>query len=174
MIKIKFNHFFFIFAILLPLAMGTLGTIIYWPAIHSHYWEVLMSPTMNIIGGYIVVFVFDWIIVAYMALPWLVVIKNDRIVFHRLFRRKLVIEYSSIKELEVMGNALSIEDNRWALGNLLFYMKNGTRIFVVAVPYYALIELKRMLKRYGVEPVVTHRKPTEKEREEIKRKVIKV
>ena len=121
---------------------------------------------------------FGWgfivVVISYSAMPWLIVIRDSKIVFHRLFRRKREIEYSSIKELEVMGNALSIEDNRWALGNLLFYMKDGTRIFVVAVPYYALIELKRMLKRYGVEPVVTHRKPTEKEREEIKRKVIKV
>ena len=174
MVKIKFNYFFSVLTIALPVGVITLAIPLFWPLIDNPYGNIILSPFWTVVGMYIFGFAFLWIIVSYSAMPWLIVIGKDKIVFHRLFRKKRVIEYSSIKELEVMGNAFSIEDNRWALGNLLFYMKDGTRIFVVAVPYYALIELKRMLKRYGVEPVVTHRKPTEKEREEIKRKVIKV
>ena len=161
MVRIKLNYFFFIWTILIPLAVGTLGMIIYWPAIHSHYWEVIMTPTMNIIGGYIVVFAFAWGIAAYIAIPWLAVIRGDRIVFHRLFRRKLMIGLNNIKSLEILSKKLPVERYKWSIGNLVFTMKNKNKHVVVGVPNYISIEIKSVLKSQEV--LEYHRKLTDEE-----------
>ncbi len=147
MVKIKFNYFFFVISVLVPLAIGTLGTIIYWPAIHSHYWEVLMSPTMNIIGGYIVVFAFSWAILAYLAIPWMAVIRNDRIVFHRLFRRKLEINLKEVKYAELHGKL----EGRRRGNHISFIMKDGERKIAMGLNYEMTKAIIEHLKNMGID-----------------------
>ncbi len=163
MLKIKFNYFFFIMAFVLPLGVGTIATLIWWPAIHSHYWEVIMSPTTNIIIGYALMFAFMWFIVSYMAMPWLVVIREDRITFHRLFRRKLEIRYEDIEKVEFLCNHMPIENYKYGLGHLLFYRKTQERIFVGGVPHGAVIEMRERLRRVGIEVDVSTRNLTKEE-----------
>ena len=173
-VKIKFNYFFFLFAIIIPLIVGTIGMLIYWPAIHSHYWTVFMTPTENIMIGYVIVFAFVWFIVSYMAMPWLVVIKKDKIVFHRLFRRKLVVEIDKIRRIEFMTKRLPVEEHRWYIGNIMFYEKDGGRIFVGDVPHSAYMVMREILNSKGVEVIETQRKITKEENEEmINKRIIK-
>ena len=148
MIKIKFNYFFFVWTVVLPLAIGTLGTIIYWPAIHSHYWEMLMSPMMNIIiGGYVVVFAFSWAIAAYLSFSCCAVIKEDIIVFHRLFRRKLEINLRDVKYAELHGKF----EGRRRGNHISFIMKDGERKIAMGLNYEMTKAIIEHLKNIGID-----------------------
>ncbi len=145
--KTKINYFFFIWTIVLPLGVGTLATLIWWPAIHSHYWEVIMSPIVNIIGGYILVFAFAWGIAAYMAFPWLAVIREDEIVFHRLFRRRLVIDLGRVKYAELHGQL----EGRRKGNHISFILRNGERWIAMGLNYEMTKAVLEHLKKKNIE-----------------------
>ncbi len=164
--KTKINYFFFIWTIVLPLGVGTLATLIWWPAIHSHYWEVIMSPTTNIVVGYVLMFALMWVVVVYMAIPWLIVIRDDKIIFHRLFRRKLVIPFRDIKKIEVLTNKVPVRNFPWSIANIIFYREN-MKLYVVGVPHYAIIGMYKVFEKQGIIFEESTRKPSKEELEEL-------
>ena len=146
--KIKFNYFFFVALFVAPL-IGALIALPYglfmastpyyfsWP--FRSFWQEFFTLVVIIIFLYSLLF-------GYIALPWLAVIRDDKIVFHRLFRKKLVIMYKDVKRLEILSKKLPIETNKNGLGNLVFTMKDENKHVVVAVPHYVSIELKKKLR----------------------------
>jgi len=141
--KIKINYFFFIIAVVLPLVITPISIVIFWPLVFNPY--QLLGPFWGIIGAYIVSFILACVAVAYPGIPWLAVIREDMITFHRFFRRKLVIMYKDVKLLEILSKKLPVETNKHSIGNLVFTMVGGNKYVVVAVPHYVSIELKKKL-----------------------------
>ncbi len=173
--KVKVNYFFFILTIVAPLT-GALLALPYglfiastpyyfsWP--FGGFWQEFFVIT-------IVMMLLFTLLIAYMAMPWLVVIKGDRFIFHRLFRRKLVVEIDKIRRIEFMTKRLPVEEHRWYIGNIMFYEKDGGRIFVGDVPHSAYMVMREILNNKGVEVIESQRKITKEENEEINKRIIK-
>ena len=162
-VKIKFSYFFFIITVVLPIGITTISIPIFWWWIDNPYGNIILSPFWTIVGMYIWAFAFCWGIVAYMALPWLAVIREDRITFHRLFRRRLVIAYKDVGRVEFLCNHMPIENYRYGLGHLLFYKKNQERIFVGGVPHSVVIEMRKEMGKYRIEMYISTRNLTKDE-----------
>ncbi len=168
MSKIKLNYFFFIFAILLPLVIAPLGILIFWPLVFNPY--QLLGVFGSIVFAYVWSFAFMWFIVSYMAMPWLVVIKGDRIVFHRLFRRKLVVDLREVKDVEALTNKVPVKENPWSAANIIFRKKDGGKVYVVGVAHYIVVEMYKVMEKVGIDKWESTRKPT---KDELKELVIK-
>ena len=145
--KIKFNWFFFLFTIGIPLFAYPLGIILFWPLIFNPY--QLLGPFWGLVVGGALGEAFLLFIVSYMAMPWLMVIKGDRIVFHRLFRRKLVVDLREVERAELHGN---IEAGNRKGYHISFIRKdNEDRIIAMGLSYGMTMVVLEYLKDKGID-----------------------
>ncbi len=147
MSRYKINYFFFIWTIVLPVAVSTVAIPIFWPWINNLYGNIILSPFWTVVGMYLWGFIFTWGIAAYMALPWLAVIRDDRIVFHRLFRRKLVIDLSKVRYAELHGQL----EGRRRGNHISFIMDNGERWIAMGLNYEMTLAVLEHLKKKNIE-----------------------
>ena len=162
--KSLFNYFFFVWVLVLPITIATISIPLFWPLIDNPYGNIILSPLWTMVGMYIFGFLFFGGIAAYMALPWLVVIKNDRVVFHRLFRRKLGINLSEVKKVEVISKKLPVKDYRWGIGSVSFKMKDGDEWLVSGIGHSIIIAIYEELKQREIDWYELNRKLTDKEK----------
>jgi len=170
--KIKFNYFFFIFLFLCPL-IGALIALPYglfiastpyyfsWP-FESFWQEFFVLVT-------IIIFLYS-LLVAYMALPWLAVIREDRITFHRLFRRRLVIPLDKVKNTEVVSKNLPVKEYLWGIGSVSFKMRDGDEWLVSGISHSIILKIYEILEKKGIKWVELNRKLTEKEKESLQKR----
>lgn len=165
--KIKFNYFFFIWAIVLPVGVITLAIPLFWPLIDNPYGNIILSPFWTIVGMYIWGFAFSWAIAAYMALPWLAGIREDGVTFHRLFRRKLEVNLQEVKEVEIISKKLPVESNPWGVGNVIFRKANGDYILVAGISNSSLKLIKDLAENNGIAVYEVNRQLTQEEKHKI-------
>ena len=145
--EIKFNYFFFIWTIVLPLGVITLAIPLFWPLIDNPYGNIILSPFWTIVGMYIWGFAFSWAIAAYLAIPWMAVMREDRIIFHRLFRRRLEINLKKVKYAELHGKL----EGRRRGNHISFIMKDDERKIAMGLNYEMTKAIIEHLKNMGID-----------------------
>ena len=167
--KVKLNYFFFLFVFVAPL-IGALVALPYglfiastpyyfsWP--FGSFWQEFFILTIIII---FLVSVFAF----YIALPWLAVIKEDRVVFHRLFRKKLEINLAYVKEIEMISKKLPVRENPWGVGSIIFRKDERNYILVAGVSNSTLHLIGEMAKKKGIYVYETNRQLTQEEKHKI-------
>ena len=165
--RIKLNYFFFIWTIVMPLTMATVAVIIYWPWLHLRYVLIIAPMWFHITAFYVFGFLFFDGIAAYMALPWLAVMREDRVTFHRLFRRKLEINLNEVKEVEIISKKLPVESNPWGVGNVIFRKSDREYILVAGTSNSSLKLIKDIAERRGINVYEVNRQLTQEEKHKI-------
>ena len=153
---------------ILPALLSPIGIILFFPLIYSKY--SLLPPFWSTVGALLFGWGFIVVLVSYSAMPWLIVIGKDKIVFHRLFRRKLVISFSSIKGAEVISKKLPVKDYRWGIGSISFKMKDGDEWLVSGIGHVIILEICRRLKEYEVNCFEANRKLTDDEKRNLQKR----
>ena len=164
----KFNYFFFVLTIGIPAAMTPVSIVLLWPWIFNPY--QLLGPFWGIVVGCGFGTAFVWFAVAYMALPWLAVIREDRITFHRLFRRRLVIPLDKVKNTEVVSKNLPVKEYLWGIGSVSFKMRDGDEWLVSGISHSIILKIYEILEKKGIKWVELNRKLTEKEKESLQKR----
>ena len=147
MMKIKINYFFFILTIVLPIGLATITIPIFWWWIDNPYGNIILSPFWTVIGLYVLGFALAGLAVGYPGVPWLAVIREDRITFHRLFRRRLVIDLGRVKYAELHGQL----EGRRKGNHISFIMENGERWIAMGLNYEMTKAVLEHLKKKDIE-----------------------
>jgi len=99
-----------------------------------------------------------------MALPYLAVIRDDRVTFHRLFRRKACVFYKDVVKVEILANKLPVKEYPWGVCQIVFHMRDGGERIIMGISNkIAMNIIDAMRRKYTVEYEESTRKLTQEE-----------
>ena len=153
--KVKLNPFFFIMTVGVPIAVGFIvlpyalfiaSTPYYFSFPFGNFWQeylaVLIIFDIPLIG-----------VMSYMAVPYLVIIKNNKIIICRL-RKRLTIDIHKIERMEFLWGTSPPPEHAIGLGARA-YIKGGDVAIIVGISPAIAKEIKLLLDKHNIEWVDT-------------------
>jgi|GEM_PF-4031492 len=143
--KLRFNWPFFVLTLFVPLAGALLAIVLLYPLVDNPYTNQIASPSVTTIGAFALAFSMMLGIMAYVSMPYLVIVKNNTITFHRL-RRRLRIDLKNIKKVEVQGRLQGHGTGH----NISFITYDDDRIIIFGLSHGITLLLLDFMQAQGV------------------------
>ncbi len=165
--KTKFNYIFFIFFLAIPLFAGIVVPIVLWPIAFNTYVSKLYvalgipySELSTFVESILLSMILMTVVLVYVGIPYIIKIKEDRIIFYRMLRKKIKIDIGDIAKMEILRK---LPPTSRGSSNLLFHLKNKSKIPIIAIPNSIADKIGDIAKRNGIEVYEEMRRLTDEE-----------